>query len=109
IGSRRDPQSLEASRLREEVANDADDLSFHIEHRAPRISLVYRGICLKHLYRPQSTHQLLVRVARAQVSGRQSSAQSVRSADYEDLIAHLRLIGITQPGDDGVGGNPFEF
>src|SRR5712691_4097045 len=91
-------QSLEAPRLRDDVADHADHLGLHVEHGPARVALVDGGIRLEELGRRHGPEDGIRLVAGADVSDGEAVADAVGGADDEHLVADARPVRGSQPG-----------
>ena len=84
---------------------DADDLAVHVEHRAPGIAPVDRGVGLQEIV---VGSRIDVALPRRQDAGGDAAAEAERIADRQHPIADPRLVAVA-PGHRGSCLSVFTF
>ena len=86
------------------MADDADDLAPHIEHRSTRVALIDGGIRLQEFHLLETAEELARRPAAADMPGCQRVGDAVGRADDEYLVADHGGVGVAEDHRVDAGG-----
>src|SRR5260370_37633315 len=102
FGRRRESQPFRATRLTENVRDNPDHFAVDIEHWTTRVSLVDGRISLQKLRNCSVTDSVIRRMSRADVSGGQRMAESVRRSDHKDFNSDFHFVRIPEWGGNNL-------